>query len=111
MIAGNGTTACPLVAPASRRQLAKADDQSSCETVVETAAELLKSRPTQAAEPRSYPSTVEVTLYGDTVRRTTLCLLISEDRARSKRLAVCCYARASDSLHVDGIKTAGRRPR
>ncbi len=37
-----------------------------CETGIETAAELLKSRPTQAAQLRSYASTVKVTLYGDT---------------------------------------------
>ena len=54
VIAGNGTTACSLPI---RKQLAKADHQSSCETVIETAAELLKSRPTQAAQFRSYAST------------------------------------------------------
>ena len=66
VIAGNGTTACSLLTPAIRKQLAKADHQSNCETVIETAAELLKSRPTQAAQLRSYASTAKVTLRGDT---------------------------------------------
>lgn len=66
VIAGNGTTACSLLTPAIRKQLAKADHQSNCETVIETAAELLKSRPTQATQLRSYASTAKVTLRGDT---------------------------------------------
>ena len=39
------------------------------------------------------------------------CLLISEDLPSSKHLAECRSARASDSLHVDGVHTAGSRPR
>lgn len=66
VIAGNGTTACSLLTPAVAAQLAKADHQSSCATVIQIAAYFLKLRPTQAAQLRSYASTVKITLHGDT---------------------------------------------
>lgn len=66
VIAGNGTTACSLLTPAMAAELAKADRQSTCETVIQIAAGLLKSRPSEAAQLRSYASTVKVTLHGDT---------------------------------------------
>jgi hypothetical protein len=65
VIAGNGTAACSLLTPAMAAQLAKADHQSSCETVIQIAAVLLRSRPSEAAQLRSYASTVKVTLHGD----------------------------------------------
>lgn len=66
VIAGDGTTACSLLTPAMAAQLVKADQQSSCETVIQIAAVLLKSRPSEAAQLRSYASTVKVALHGDT---------------------------------------------
>ena len=66
VIAGDGTTACSVLTPAMAAQLAKADHQSSCETVIQIAAVLLKSRPSEAAQLRSYASTVKVAVHGDT---------------------------------------------
>lgn len=52
--------------PAMAAQLAKADNQSSCETVIQIGAGFLKLRPTEAAQLRSYASAVKITLHGDT---------------------------------------------
>ena len=74
VIAGDGTTACSLLTPAMAAQLAKADHQSSCETVIQIAAVLLKV----AAERGGTTSVIRVNGESRGTRR-------HRDRAQSGR--------------------------
>jgi len=66
LLAGNGKAGCALLTAAAQKEVAKANHVSSCEKVIEISAQLLKSTPRQAAQLRSYASTVKITLHGST---------------------------------------------